>query len=91
MSAPTYITAARVAQITGYTVDTVRAKFADGSLPAHRLGGTGHWRAVESEIRAAVEGKPIHKANGVDIRAALRSSMDKAAVRVVRRQAREGR
>lgn len=82
-----YLTANQVAEITGYSVDTVRAKFADGSLPAHRLGH-GHWRATESEIRDAMQGRVAQRgqgAHGIDFSAALRAGIDKAAVRVARR------
>lgn len=83
---PEYLTASQVAELTGYSVDTVRAKFADGSLPAHRIGGRGHWRALEPEIRAAIEGRPHSRATaGVDIRQSIRRALDKAAIQVARR------
>lgn len=81
----TYITAADVAAMTGYTVATVRAKFADGSLPAYRLH-SGHWRAIESEIRAVMQGRPVtSRGEGADITAAVRAALRRSAARVVRR------
>jgi excisionase family DNA binding protein len=82
-----YLTANQVAEITGYSVDTVRAKFADGSLPAHRLG-RGHWRATEAEIRDAMQGRVTQRgqgAPGFDFAACMREGIDRAAVRVARR------
>lgn len=81
----TYITAADVAAMTGYTVATVRAKFADGSLPAYRLH-SGHWRAIESEICAVMQGRPVtSRGDGVDIRTAMRTALRRSAARVIRR------
>lgn len=86
-----YLTAEEVAVLTGYSVATVRAKFADGSLPGYRLG-RGPWRAVEGEIRAAMQGRRVvvggdrREARDV-IREAMQAGLRKAALRVARQGA----
>lgn len=95
MEGEPFIGVARVAEITGYTPDTVRVKLLRGELPGYRNGGRGQWRALESEIRAAIRGGGggcvgEGEAIGAQMRAGLRALGERMARRDARRAGRGG-
>lgn len=77
-----FLTTKQVAELTSYSVDTVRAKFANGELPGRR-SGNGHWRAVEAEILAAIT--PTGQRNQIDLAARVRAGLRRSAVNVKRK------